>query len=58
MDRDEMNFDSIFTFGKHEDKMLEDVIEDDPNYMEWLVDNDVVSLAPEVMKRLAERKII
>ena len=55
---DEMEFNSIFAFGKHKGDMLEDVIEDDPKYMEWLVDNDVVSLASDVIDRLAERKIV
>lgn len=58
MEGDEMEFDSIFTFGKHEGEMLENVIEDDPSYMEWLVENDVVSLSITVMDRLADKKII
>ncbi len=58
MSRDEMELDSIFTFGKYKGEMLEDVIKDNPSYMEWLVENDVVPLSLEVMKLLSERKII
>ena len=57
-ERDEMDFDSLFTFGKHEDELLEDVIDNDPDYMEWLVENEVVPLAPDVMDHLAKEKII
>lgn len=58
MARDEMDFDSIFTFGKHEDRVLKDVIHDDPSYIEWLVENDAVSFAPGVMNYLDREKII
>lgn len=58
MTTNEMDLDSMFTFGKYEGYILEDVIDDDPSYMEFLVENDVVSLSSEVMDRLADRKII
>jgi hypothetical protein len=54
----EMELDTLFTFGKYKGEMLEDVIHDSPNYIEWLVENDIVSFSHEVMNYLAERKII
>jgi len=33
-----MGLDDIFTFGKHEHQQLEDVIEDDPDYIGWLAE--------------------
>ena len=58
MERDEMEFNSLFTFGKHEDELLEDVIDNDPDYIEWLVEDDVVPFVPEVMDYLTNKKII
>ena len=58
IDNDELYFDSVFTFGKYKGDKVEDVIDNDPSYMAWMVENDVASLSSEVVESLAERKII
>jgi len=35
-----MGLDDIFKFGKHEGEQLEDVIEDDPDYIGYLAGGD------------------
>lgn len=58
MPNDEMELDSVFTFGKYTGDTVQDVIHDNPNYMAWLVENDVVPLSNDVINILAEEKII
>lgn len=53
-----MELEDIFTFGKHKGCELEDVIEDDPKYIEWLVSNDVVSFSEEVYELLSKKGVV
>ena len=53
-----MGLQSIFTFGAHKGKQVEDLIEDRPNYIAWCVENDIVDFefVPVVTgKEMAER---
>lgn len=54
----ELSLDSILPFGKYRGYQLEDVIQDDPNYISWLVDNTNYSFDEEVMQLLTKKKII
>ncbi len=46
----------IFTFGKHEGQQLEDVIEDDPDYIGWLA-RDEFDFDDEVLELIGKRGI-
>lgn len=48
----------IMPFGKHDGKQIEDLIYDEPGYMAWVVNEEVINLDPEVIKILEERKVI
>jgi len=37
--REWLDADGCFLFGKHEGARLEDIAEDDPNYLEWVVES-------------------
>jgi len=37
--REWLDADGCFRFGKHEGARLEDIAEDDPNYLEWVVES-------------------
>lgn len=52
-----MNLESIFTFGKHKGEQVEDVIEDDPYYIRWLVENDIRQFDEETLELIAKKGI-
>jgi hypothetical protein len=54
----DLSLESTFTFGKHKGEQLEDVIEDDPSYIEWLVKEEVVGLDEEVCELITKRGIV
>lgn len=39
-------------FGKYKGKLIEDVIIDDPRYIEWAVDNTRINLSEDLMELL------
>jgi len=49
---------SILSFGKHKGKQIEDLIEDFPGYIKWMVENEVRDFDEEVMELLAKKGII
>jgi len=54
-----MKLDSEFKFGKHKGEQLEDVIEDDPDYVRWLAEEKNFDFDEEVydaLERRARRK--
>lgn len=53
----EMSLESIFTFGKHKGEQLEDVIHDDPDYVEYLIMNEVVGFDEEACELITKRGI-
>lgn len=53
----EYGLDDVFTFGKYRGNQVEDVVEDDPNYIEWLVSNDVVSFDDEALELITKKGI-
>lgn len=52
-----MNLESIFEFGKYRGHQLEDVITDDPGYIEWLIDGDVVLFDAKASLLISQKKI-
>ena len=49
---------TIMSFGKHMGMMIEDLIEDFPDYIQWLYDKNIVTFGLEVTKKLEDKKII
>ncbi len=45
-------------FGKHKGEQIEDLIYDEPNYMAWLYNEEVVEFDIYVIQELEEKKII
>lgn len=52
-----MGLEDTFTFGKHKGDQLEDVIQDDPDYIAWLAEDGVVDFDEETLELLAKRGI-
>ncbi len=50
--------DDIFAFGKHKDEQVEDVIEDDPKYIEWLIMEGVAMFDDETLELIARKGIV
>jgi len=53
----EMTLEDMFTFGKHNRSQLEDVIGDDPDYIRWLIENDVVQFDEEALELISKKRI-
>lgn len=49
-----MGLEDIFKFGKHKGHQLEDVIHDDPGYIEWLVEEGVVEFDNESLELISK----
>lgn len=47
-----------FPFGKHKGQQVEDLLYDDPQYLTWCVDEEVVEFDEEVLHQMEERKLI
>ncbi len=54
----EFSLDSILSFGKYKGYQIEDVIEDDPKYISWLIENTQHTFDEEAMQLLQKRGII
>ena len=52
-----MGLDDIFKFGKHEGEQLEDVIDDDRDYIEWLVMMNIVEFDNEALELISRKGI-
>ena len=52
-----MGLDDCFTFGKHDGDQLEDVIGDDPDYIEWLVMEGVTQFDDEALELISKKGI-
>lgn len=46
-----------FPFGKHKGQQVEDVIEDDPGYIAWVVENDVMTFDDETYELITKKGI-
>ncbi len=52
-----MRLEDLFNFGKHFGNQLEDVIEDDPDYIEWLVSENIVEFDEEASELISKKGI-
>lgn len=50
-----MNLESILTFGKHKGEQIEDLIEDNPGYVRWLMENTDIVFDNEVYEKLGSK---
>lgn len=41
-------YDQVLTFGKYKGKRVEEVAEENPSYIAWLVENDVCEVDEEI----------
>lgn len=53
-----MGLEDIFKFGKHQGEQLEDVIEDDPGYVTWLAEENVVDFDEQTLQVLTSKGLI
>ncbi len=53
-----LTLDTILSFGKHKGMQVEDVIEDHPNYVEWMVREDIRQFDEETLQFLEKKGII
>lgn len=51
------SLETILDFGKCKGKQIEDIIDDDPKYIEWLIDEGVVSFDEEASELIAKKGI-
>jgi len=52
-----MGIDDFFMFGKHHNEQLEDVIEDDPQYIEWVISEGVIDFDEESLELISKKGI-
>ena len=51
-----LKLDDEMTFGKHKGKQVEDLVEDDPSYIRWLVENAGTEFDNETLEALEKRE--
>ncbi len=47
---DELGIDDVLNFGKYSGRLVEDVIEEDPQYIAWCIDTDAAEFDEEVIQ--------
>ena len=53
-----MTLESIFKFGKNKGKQVEDLLDDDPDYLTWCAENEVVEFDEECLEVMGRRGLI
>lgn len=53
-----LSLDSVLDFGKHEGEQVEDLIDDHPSYMVWLVENEIREVDDEVLEIMTQKGLI
>ncbi len=53
-----LRLDDTIEFGKHKGADVEDLIDDDPGWLAWAYENDVVEFDSEVISIMEKKKII
>ncbi len=53
-----MDLDDVFNFGKYTGLQLEDVIEDDPQYIAWICENELIEFSEEVLELITKKGIV
>lgn len=54
----ELKLTDVMPFGKHKGEQIEDLIYDDPSYLAWLINEEMVDFDVAVLETLEERKVI
>ena len=54
----ELGLDDFMPFGKYKGEQIEDLIYDQPNYLMWCYQEEVVSFDEATIKLMGEKKII
>lgn len=49
---------TIMPFGSHQGEMIEDMLDDEPDYLAWLYQCDNIEFDLEVIREMEDRKII
>ena len=57
MSKATLGLDDLLPFGKHEGQQVEDVIHDDPSYIEWIVAGGVFDFDEETLELITKRGI-
>jgi len=52
-----LTLESVFPFGKHKDQQVEDVIEDDSNYIAWVCEEEIFDFDEETLELISRKKI-
>jgi len=50
-----LTLESILSFGKYKGEQVEDLIEDDPSYIQWMVENEIRLFDEEVLEKLNDK---
>ena len=53
-----MELDDVFRFGKYTGLKLDDIIEQDPQYIAWICENELIDFSEEVLELITERGIV
>ena len=56
--RPELTLESVLDFGMHKGKCIEDLIEDAPDYLRWMAENEIREFDKELLDVLAMEGII
>lgn len=48
----------VLKFGKYKGEQIEDLIYDDPGYISWLYEEEVIEFDEDTIRIMEERKII
>jgi uncharacterized protein (DUF3820 family) len=54
----ELTLEDSMPFGKYKGRQIEDLMYDEPKYLAWLVENDIVQFEQAALDAFAEKKII
>lgn len=52
-----LGLDSLMPFGRYQGHQIEDMIEDHPSYIEWLVQDEIVEFDEETLELIAKKGI-
>lgn len=58
MIRSELTLEDILDFGAHKGQQIEDLIEDHPDYIEWLIMEGVVGFNEEACELISKKGIL
>ena len=54
---DPLTLDDTINFGKHKGKLVAELIETEPDYVRWMIDNNVRSFAPDAEDLISSKGI-